>query len=59
MSLVTFKFNLLTGPPAQVSAMHKAIDIAKGVNFTTGDKFSTAWMPVFATWVTNEVKSVT
>jgi len=31
------------------------IGISKDVNFTTGDKFSTAWSKIFATWVTDEV----
>jgi AraC-like DNA-binding protein len=55
MSTVDFHFNQFKGPEEYLPAMHKVQQIAESCNFTTGDKFSTAWSKVFASWITDEV----
>lgn len=55
MSSIDFRFNYFSGPEEYLPAMHKVQDIAKATNFTTGDRFATAWSKVFATWITDEV----
>jgi Niemann-Pick C1 protein len=55
MSTVDFHFNQFKGPEEYLPAMHKVQQIAESCNFTTGDKFSTAWSKVFASWITDEL----
>ncbi|KAF5289919.1 hypothetical protein FQA39_LY14928 [Lamprigera yunnana] len=58
MSSISFQFCRFYGPNEYLPAMHKIIDIAKNNNFTSGDRFGTAWSKVFATWVTDELIDV-
>lgn len=55
MSSIDFRFYYFTGPESYLPAMHKVQDIANEANFTTGDKFATAWSKIFASWVTDEI----
>lgn len=55
MTSIEFQFKQFSGPKEYLPAMHKAIDIAKNNNFTSGDGFATVWSKIFATWVTDEV----
>lgn len=56
MSSINVQLQHFHGPESYIPAMHRLTDIAKNNNFTTGDKFGTAWSKIFATWVTDEVK---
>ncbi|KAK5643298.1 hypothetical protein RI129_007143 [Pyrocoelia pectoralis] len=58
MSSINFQLRHFDGPKEYLPAMHKAIDIAKNNNFTSGDKFATVWSKIFATWVTDELIDV-
>ncbi|XP_017768460.1 PREDICTED: protein patched homolog 3-like [Nicrophorus vespilloides] len=55
MSSIDYKFKLFSGPEEHVPAMRRSMSISKDVNFTTGDRFSTAFSKVFASWITDEV----
>lgn len=55
LSLIDFYFYRYKDPRDQIPAMHKVIDIADRMNFTTGDKISFVWTKYFATWITDEV----
>lgn len=55
MSSIDFRFNHLNDKNVYVPLMHKVINISKNSNFTTGDRFSTVWSKIFASWTTDEV----
>ncbi|RZC34597.1 patched domain-containing protein 3-like [Asbolus verrucosus] len=55
MSSVDFHFKQFSGPEEHLPAMYRVQEIAESTNFTTGDKFASAWSKVFATWITDEV----
>ncbi|KAK4886579.1 hypothetical protein RN001_002850 [Aquatica leii] len=55
MSSINFQLRRFHGPEEYLPAMHKTISIAKNNNFTSGDRFATAWSKIFATWVTDEL----
>lgn len=55
MSSVDFRFLQFNGPKEHLPAMRRIMSISKGMNLTTGDKFSTAWSKIFATWITDEL----
>ncbi|KAK9892442.1 hypothetical protein WA026_019895 [Henosepilachna vigintioctopunctata] len=55
MAYIPFNFPIFHGPSEYIPAMHSVRKIAENANFTTGDKFCTAWSYTFATWVTDEV----
>ncbi|CAH0560340.1 unnamed protein product [Brassicogethes aeneus] len=55
MSSIEFNFKHFTHPREFIPVMHQVRNIPNTSNFTTGDKFSTVWSKIFATWITDEV----
>uniref|UniRef100_A0A1Y1JZP0 SSD domain-containing protein n=1 Tax=Photinus pyralis TaxID=7054 RepID=A0A1Y1JZP0_PHOPY len=58
MSSVNFRLRHFDGSKQYLPAMHRATEIAKNNNFTSGDRFATVWSKIFATWVTDELIDV-
>lgn len=55
MSSYDFQFHQFSGPKEHLPAMRRIMSISKGIGLATGDKFSTAWSKIFATWITDEL----
>lgn len=55
MSSFDYVFRPFSGPAEHVPAMRRVMRISKDLNLTTGDRFSTSWSRIYATWITDEI----
>ncbi|GJQ66784.1 hypothetical protein Trydic_g18553 [Trypoxylus dichotomus] len=55
VSGIDFRFRIFPGPEKHVPAMRKMLDLAKGNNFTTGDRRAFVWSYAFTIWIPDEI----
>ncbi|KAF7285020.1 hypothetical protein GWI33_012334 [Rhynchophorus ferrugineus] len=58
MASIDFRMKKFPDPRQHIAPMHHVLNLAESANFTTGNKFVTAWSKFFAMWITDELIDV-